>query len=121
MKETKCEYCGKMLKEDEVQTFQGVMMCKDCFEEKTVVCSWCIGKCKNTKFDLAHNGILFNDKELRKSMHLPKTKIETDSYIAVQLIEKKRYLTGDSIKSSICNTSSKTKVIYLCINSGDII
>ena len=66
-----------------------------------------------------HN--LFNDKELRKSMHLPKTKIETDSYIAVQLIEKKRYLTGDSIKSSICNTSSKTKVIYLCINSGDII
>ena len=69
MKETKCEYCGKMLKEDEVQTFQGVIMCKDCLEEKTVVCSWCVGKCKSTKFALAHNGILFNDKELRKTMH----------------------------------------------------
>ena len=57
-----------------------------------------MGKCKNTKFALAHNGILFNDKELRKTMHLPKTKIETDSYIAVQLIEKKRYLNSDSIK-----------------------
>ena len=56
------------------------------------------GKCKNLKFALAHNGVLFNDKELRKSMHLPRTKIETDSYIAVQLIEKKRYLNSDSIK-----------------------
>ena len=41
MKETKCEYCGKMMREDEIQAFQGVIMCKDCLEEKTVVCSWC--------------------------------------------------------------------------------
>ena len=38
-------------------------------------------------FDLAHNGILYNDKELRKKYMLPDTKIETDSYIAVQLLE----------------------------------
>lgn len=38
-------------------------------------------------FALAHNGVLYNDKELRKKYMLPDTKIETDSYIAVQLIE----------------------------------
>lgn len=56
------------------------------------------GKCQNTKFALAHNGVLCNDKELRKSLRLPKTKIETDSYIAVQLIESKKHLDFDSIK-----------------------
>lgn len=38
-------------------------------------------------FALAHNGVLCNDKELRKKYMLPDTKIETDSYIAVQLLE----------------------------------
>ena len=38
-------------------------------------------------FALAHNGVLYNDKELRKEYMLPDTKIETDSYIAVQLLE----------------------------------
>lgn len=38
-------------------------------------------------FALAHNGVLYNDKELRKKYTLPDTKIETDSYIAVQLLE----------------------------------
>lgn len=57
-----------------------------------------LGKCKNAKFALAHNGVLTNDKELRKKFNLPKTKIETDSYIAVQLIESQNYLDFDSIK-----------------------
>ncbi len=38
-------------------------------------------------FALAHNGVLYNDRELRKKYMLPNTKIETDSYIAVKLIE----------------------------------
>jgi len=38
-------------------------------------------------FALAHNGVIYNDKELRKKYMLPYTKIETDSYIAVQLLE----------------------------------
>lgn len=52
------------------------------------------GKTGNTRFALAHNGVLCND---RASLHLPKTKIETDSYIAVQLIEQQKRLTFDSI------------------------
>lgn len=38
-------------------------------------------------FALAHNGVLYNDRELREKYMLPTTKIETDSYVAVQLIE----------------------------------
>ena len=63
-----------------------------------------IGKCRNSKFALAHNGVLYNDRELRKSLHLPKTKIETDSYIAVQLIESKKSLGFESIKYMAENT-----------------
>lgn len=56
------------------------------------------GKCKNVRFALAHNGVLSNDKELRKKLNLPKTKVETDSFIAVQLIESQKRLDFDSIK-----------------------
>ena len=49
-------------------------------------------------FALAHNGVLYNDMTLRKGLHLPKTKIQTDSYIAVQLIEQKKVLNFDSLK-----------------------
>ncbi len=57
-----------------------------------------LGRCRNTRFALAHNGVLTNDKELRKKHRLPKTKIETDSYIAVQLIESQKCLDFESIK-----------------------
>lgn len=50
------------------------------------------------RFALAHNGVLHNDKHLRRSEALPKTKIETDSYVAVQLIEKQKALNFSSLK-----------------------
>ncbi len=56
------------------------------------------GHCKNVNFALAHNGVLTNDLKLRKELRLPNTKIETDSFIAVQLIEKKKMLNSKSIK-----------------------
>ena len=56
------------------------------------------GKADNTDFALCHNGVLYNDYHLRLTEHLPETKIETDSYVAVQLIEKKRTLDTDSLK-----------------------
>lgn len=56
------------------------------------------GACKNLKFALSHNGVLINDADLKKQYHLPKTKIETDSYIAVQLLEKKKQLNVDSVQ-----------------------
>lgn len=49
-------------------------------------------------FALAHNGVLYNDTALRKSEGLPETNIETDSYIALQLIESKNALNFETIK-----------------------
>ena len=49
-------------------------------------------------FALAHNGVLYNDKSLRTALDLPRTRIETDSYIAVQLIECKKTLDFSSLK-----------------------
>ena len=57
------------------------------------------GHVKSGDFALAHNGVLYNDEILRGDKHLPYTKIETDSYIAVQLIERKKNLDFNSLKS----------------------
>ena len=62
------------------------------------------GRCKNTKFAFAHNGVLLNDRELQRKYKLPKTKIETDSYVAVQLLEKRKTLNSESIKFMAENT-----------------
>ena len=57
------------------------------------------GNAGETSFAFAHNGVLWNDKELRKEKNLPDTHIETDSYIAVQLIEQQGSLNFDSLKN----------------------
>ena len=56
------------------------------------------GNVAGETFALAHNGVLCNDQLLRRTNRLPKTKIETDSYIAVQLIEQKKALDFSSLK-----------------------
>lgn len=57
-----------------------------------------LGNTGQSTFALAHNGVLYNDRILRRSYKLPQTKIETDSYVAVQLIEKRRALNFDSLR-----------------------
>lgn len=56
------------------------------------------GLAGGTSFAFAHNGVLWNDKELRKEKSLPDTHIETDSYIAVQLLQQSDKLDFDSLK-----------------------
>ena len=56
------------------------------------------GKVKNQTFALAHNGVLHNDWYLRQMYQLPKTSIETDSYVAVQLIERQKELSFDNLR-----------------------
>lgn len=46
------------------------------------------GRAGNLPFALAHNGVLFNDFQLQRQFNLPHTKVETDSYVAVQLLER---------------------------------
>ena len=50
------------------------------------------------EFALAHNGSLWNDKELRKNGTIPDSHIDTDSYIGVQLIEKQGKLDSGSLQ-----------------------
>ena len=56
------------------------------------------GHCGTEAFALAHNGVLYNDKELRREQHLPTTPIETDSYIAVQLLEQEQNLDAENVR-----------------------
>lgn len=56
------------------------------------------GVAGQTHFSLAHNGILTNDKTLRKKYKLPATKVETDSYVAVQLLEQYGQINFDSLR-----------------------
>ncbi|MCH5192425.1 MAG: hypothetical protein J1F11_00585 [Oscillospiraceae bacterium] len=56
------------------------------------------GQVDKLKFALAHNGVLHNDIMLRNEEKLPHTHIQTDSYVAVQLIEKENTLGFDSIR-----------------------
>lgn len=50
-------------------------------------------------FALAHNGILWNDKVLRQQENLPQTSVETDSYVAVQLLQQQNALDFASLKT----------------------
>jgi len=70
-----------------------------------------MGLCGKKEFALAHNGVIFNDDYLKVIESLPKTVIETDSYVAVQLIEKYGVFNAEaivkmaeSIEGSFCFT-----------------
>ena len=57
-----------------------------------------LGCVKGKSFALAHNGVLWNDLEQRHAKHLPRTKVQTDSFIAVQLIEQQKSLDFSSLR-----------------------
>ncbi|MBR3562142.1 MAG: class II glutamine amidotransferase [Oscillospiraceae bacterium] len=56
------------------------------------------GSIKGARFAFAHNGVIYNDHELRERFALPHTKIETDSYVAVQLLETQEALNFDALR-----------------------
>ena len=62
-----------------------------------------VGKTADGSFALCHNGILRNDKELAVEYHLPKTDIKTDTYVAVQLLERHSSLCFETI-AKMCET-----------------
>lgn len=55
------------------------------------------GRAGSARFALAHNGVLTNDDILQKRFNF-KSKIETDSYVAVQLIEQQKRFDINSIR-----------------------
>lgn len=63
------------------------------------------GCCGGVKFALSHNGVLWNDSYLRRSHGLPETKVKTDSFIAVQLLESYGKLTHATV-AKMCEAVS---------------
>ena len=57
-----------------------------------------LGHVDSVPFALAHNGMLSNDRELRRKLRLPVTDVETDSYAAVQILEQQDELNFDSLR-----------------------
>ena len=55
------------------------------------------GKAGTTSFALAHNGVLHNDSELRRTHRLPGSRVQTDSYVAVQLLEEAGEISHTSL------------------------
>ena len=99
VKESKAAYDIKFKHKDNVRALTGhTRHSTQGSEKKNYNNHPFFGKAGHTSFALAHNGVLTNDRELRRDLRLPKTKIETDSYIAVQLIESKKELTKESLK-----------------------
>lgn len=78
-----------------------------------------LGRTKMHEFALAHNGILYNDVELRKRMNLPRTKIETDSYVAVQLLNKEAAINSSSL-ASVAEVVHGTFVFTVLDASGSL-
>ena len=58
-----------------------------------------LGHTEEGDFALAHNGVLYNDDLLRDELNLPKTKIETDSFVSVQLLEQQGQLNTDTLRT----------------------
>ena len=97
-KDSKSAYKMDFKHPDDIVTLTGHTRHKTCGSEKNFNNHPFKGCYKGFDFALCHNGVLSNDKSLRKELRLPKTKIETDSYIAVQLLERQPRLNFDSIK-----------------------
>jgi glutamine phosphoribosylpyrophosphate amidotransferase len=60
------------------------------------------GRVGSARFALAHNGVLTNDDILQKKFNF-KSKIETDSYVAVQLIEQQKRFDINAIRHVLYN------------------
>lgn len=56
------------------------------------------GKTNDHAFALAHNGVLYNDTEVKAQYKLPDTPIETDSYVAVQMLEQYKTIDSSTLK-----------------------
>ena len=81
------------------------------------------GHCGTETFSLAHNGVLYNDAEWKAKYHLPKTPIETDSYVAVQLLEQEKQLHTESIKkmAELVNGSFVFTILRACVHSKKVV
>ncbi len=77
------------------------------------------GSIGGNTFALAHNGILWNDKLLRQQENLPQTSVETDSFIAVQLLEQQNALDFASLQAMVEEVEGS--FVFTVLDSEDAI
>lgn len=77
------------------------------------------GRAGKTEFALAHNGVLFDVERTRREHKLPTPKIETDSYLAVQLLEQQGDLSLKSLKR-MAETVQGSYSFSILDNSGSV-
>ena len=75
------------------------------------------GRTAGGRFALAHNGVLCNDRALRREKRLPGTSIETDSYVAVQLLEQQGALTPESLREMA--ETVEGSFVFTVLDEGD--
>lgn len=78
------------------------------------------GRAKNKLFAMAHNGMIWNDVGLKESYALPSTKIETDSYVIVQLIEQMGKINMDNVKAMAEELSGSFMLTFLEEKTNDL-
>ena len=77
------------------------------------------GKVSNRTFALCHNGVLHNDNILKTTEKLPNTRIQTDSYVAVQLLEKYGNLNFETL-TQMAKTVHGTFVFTILNNDNTL-
>ena len=83
------------------------------------------GKAGGEEFAFAHNGVLYNESEIRRKYDLDETQIETDSYVVAQALEAKGVVDfsslaeiSEKVSGSFCFTAL-TQQQDLYIVKGD--
>ena len=77
------------------------------------------GKTADGHFALCHNGILYNYSYVKMAEKLPETKIETDTYVAVQLIEKYGRLNFSTV-AQMCETLEELFLFTILGNDNSL-
>ena len=75
------------------------------------------GKAEGKPFALAHNGVLRNGKTLKLTQALPETSVETDSHVAIPLVEKQNALNFASLQAMAEKVEGS--FVFIVLDSGD--
>ena len=71
------------------------------------------------KFALAHNGVLYNTENIKKQLGITPNKIDTDTYLAVQILDRYSDVSINSIKK-MCELVDGNFVFTILDKEGNI-
>lgn len=117
LKDSKSAYQMNFKHPDNVGALVGHTRHRTCGSRKNLNNHPFAGRCRQSRFALAHNGVLYDTDTLKTTFSLPNSRIETDSYVAAQLLEHKGYLDLDSVKFVAENIKGSFSLSVLTSNN----